>query len=89
MPPRAFTPLSPERMGRIGPAWSKKENPRQIIIHGEEIFLSGLLYRSLSQHVTLSISSDKCQSKGLSPGFLGKCWRISETIANESTVAVA
>lgn len=55
--------------GRIGAGWNKKENPSQIIIHGEGIFLSGLLYRSLSQHVTLSICSDKCQSKGLSPGF--------------------
>lgn len=53
--------------------WKKGriENPHQFIIHGEGIFLSGLLYRSLSQHVTLSISPDKCQSKGLSPGFWG------------------
>ncbi len=57
--------------GRMGAGWSKKENPRQFIIHGEGIFLSGPFYRSLSQHVTLSISPDKCQSKGLSPGFWG------------------
>lgn len=55
--------------GRMGARRSKKENPHQFIIHGEGIFLSGPLYRSLSQHITLSISPDKCQSKGLSPGF--------------------
>lgn len=81
-----------EKNGRIGTGWSKKENPHQFIIHGEGIFLSGLLYRSLSQHITLSISPDKCQSKGLSPGFfffIGEDWRISETMANESAVMEA
>lgn len=83
--PRLFTDATQSlhssiswKKGRIGAGWSKKENPRQFIIHGEGIFLSGLLYRSLSQHVTLSISPDKCQSKGLSPGFWGNAggfWR--------------
>lgn len=60
--------------------WSKKENPCQIIIHGKGIFLSGLLYRSLSQHITLSISPDKCQSKGLSPGFFRVGGQLGEAL---------
>lgn len=66
--------------GRIGAGWNKKENPSQIIIHGEGIFLSGLLYRCLSQHVTLSICPDKCQSMGLSPGF----WETPEDFRDNS-----
>lgn len=74
--PRPFTDATQSihssisgKNGRMGAGRRKKENPQQFIIHGEGIFLSGLLYRSLSQHITLSISPDKCQSKGLSPGF--------------------
>lgn len=98
--PRPFTDATQSihasiswKNGRMGAGRSKKENPHQFIIHGEGIFLSGLLYRSLSQHIALSISPDKCQSKGLSPGFFfggGQGhWRISETMANESAVMEA
>lgn len=93
MPPRAFTALSPGRMAEWEQGGGGKENPHQFIIHGEGIFLSGPLYRSLSPHITLSISPDKCQSKGSSPGFFffwgGGHWRISETKANESAVMEA
>lgn len=104
--PRPFTDATQSihwsiswKNGRMGAGRSKKENPQQFIIHGEGIFLSGLLYRSLSQHIILSISPDKCQSKGPESriffgvggwvGGGGGHWWISETKANESTVMEA
>jgi len=61
----------------------KKENPPQFIIHGRGDFPFRAPLTKLSRHVSLSISPDKCQSKGSSPACFpfGKRRRICETMA--------
>lgn len=86
--------------GRIERGGVKRENPCQIIIHGEGIFLSGLPLSKPFPNTSPSLSAlTSANQRAWVQVFLGggggggcnleKGCRISETIANESTVAVA
>lgn len=89
MPPKAFTHRSLERMAEWEWGGAKRKTLANLLFIGRGFsFQSSFIEAFPNMSLSLSPLTSANQRAGVQD-FLGKHWRILETIANESTVTMA
>lgn len=89
MPPKAFTHRSLERMAEWEWGGVKRKILANLLFIGRGFSFQGSFIEAFP-NTSLSLSAlTSANQRAWVQDFLGKRWRISETIANESTVTMA
>lgn len=89
MPPKAFTHRSLERMAEWEWGGVKRKILANLLFIGRGFSFQGSFIEAFP-NTSLSLSAlTSANQRAWVQDFLGKHWRISETIANESTVTMA